>query len=74
VNGHLPGGTSETSPLLLAGARVLYEWMFLPWLGVHAHVNVVGVITRTTVRTADGPVWVTSQVAGEAALGGVVLF
>jgi len=74
VTGTLPGGRRETSPLLLVGGRVLYEWMLLPWLGLHAHVSVFGVTTRTTVVANDSPVWVTSQISGDAALGIVLLF
>ncbi len=75
VAGALPGGRLDTSPVVLVGGRVQYEWMFLDWLGVRAHVDVSGVITRTTVRTTEVPVvWRTSQVAGDAGLGLVVLF
>jgi hypothetical protein len=74
VTGEVAQGRRETSPLALVGGRLLYEWMFLRWLGLHAHVDVAGVLTRTTVTTTQGPSWVTAQVAGAAGLGAVVLF
>lgn len=75
IAGTLPGGRLDSSLLVLAGGRVQYEWMFLDWLGLHLHLDVSGVITRTTVRTAEMPaVWRTSQVAGDVGLGLVLLF
>lgn len=74
VTGDLQDGLRQSSPLLLLGGRLLYEWMFWPWLGLHAHVSLLGVVTRTTVLADDAPVWITSQLAGELALGVVVVF
>jgi hypothetical protein len=74
VTGDLPGGARRTGPIALVGGRVAYDWMFLSWLGLHAHVGLAGVATRVTVVAEGAPVWVTSQVAGDAALGALVMF
>ncbi|MBK7860531.1 MAG: hypothetical protein IPJ65_18385 [Archangiaceae bacterium] len=74
VSGDLPGGNRRTSPLLLIGGRLVYEHLFLPWLGLHAHLTVSGVPLRTTVVAGGAVVWVTSLVSSELAAGAVVRF
>ncbi|MFT3840628.1 MAG: hypothetical protein QM723_26805 [Myxococcaceae bacterium] len=74
VTGQLPGGNRATSPLVLAGGRVMYEWMFVSWLGLRVFADVDGVLTRTTVDDYMGPVWVTAPVALRGGAGLVTVF
>lgn len=74
VAGSLPGGRRESSPLVLAGARLSWEYRFLPWLGVMVHTEVLGVLTRVTVVANGAPLWVTGQVTADAGLGLITVF
>jgi hypothetical protein len=74
VTGAIPSGNRQTSPLVLAGGRLMYDFMFLSWLGLRVHIDVEGVLTRTTVVAYDGPVWVTAPVTARAGLGLVTVF
>jgi hypothetical protein len=60
IDGAVPDGQRESSFLALAGGRLQAEWLFLDWLGVRGHLGVAAVLTRTTVRADDMPIWVTA--------------
>lgn len=71
VDGRLPDGRRGSSPIAMVGGRLAYELALASWVGLHVHVDVAAVLTRTTVVTAFGPTWATSPVCGNAGLGAV---
>jgi hypothetical protein len=71
MRGDVPLGRAW-APIVKIGARVKYELAVFRALGFFAHLDVGGVPTRVTVVANDTPVWTTSPVAGELALGTVV--
>ncbi len=74
VVGNLPVSRRESGPLVLGGARISWEYRFLPWLGAIVHAGVQGIFTRITVIANDVPIWVTAQLTADAGLGVVTVF
>lgn len=58
----------ESSPLILAGTRALVDIRLSQMFSLQPFAEVQAVLTRTTVRWGDQPVWTTFPVTGAAGL------